>query len=229
MYEQTRELPIAEQAAADELTVGICEESAEPTNSVSDPVVPPKNGRVWPPFLILGILFVVGITLFFMIDLSSSNNSTPWFSVQNGVLYFDKALYTGGSEITVPATINGQAVTQIGEACFADCSWVTTVHLPDGITAIGDGAFVNCTALRGIKIPETAETLGEQIFDGCSALEAVCIPYSVTSIGDNAFDGCSKLSYVFYTGPKFAWLALKVSFPDSKPLIYCHGGQVPVD
>ena len=201
-----------------------------PVDFPPEPIRKPKKGRLWPPIVILCLLFTVGLTLFFLIDLSPGQDfNMPWFTVQNGTLYFDKDLYIGSSELTVPSSINGHKITAISNGCFADCQWLSTIYLPEGIKTIGDRAFANCVSMRGLKIPETTHSLGDHAFAGCISLEAVAVPNSVTNIGTKAFLNCHKLHYVFYTGPKAAWSALNVAFTNSMPEVYCSDGQHTIE
>ena len=42
--------------------------------------------------------------------------------------------------VSIPASINGLAVTRIGNEAFASCLNLTSVTIPDSVTSIGDGA-----------------------------------------------------------------------------------------
>lgn len=187
---------------------------------------PPKKGRLWPPALILAVMFAVGLTLFLCLGAFgvSSDAAMPWFTVRSGVLYFDESLYTGSSELTVPASIGGQAVTSVSDGCFAGCNALTTVKLPEGIVTIGSEAFAGCSSLRGIKLPETLTDIGEKAFLNCPKLEAICIPYSVNQVGSHAFLGCSGLRHIFYPGPIEAWKALNIGNISQEARVYCADG-----
>lgn len=196
----------------------------------SSQIPQPRRGRLWVPILILVILFTTGLVLYFLIPYSAkfdSDMDMPWFSVQDGTLYFDISQYTGDSEITVPAYISGEAVKHISSECFAGIAFIITVHLPEGIQSIGDGAFSGCSAMRGIKLPESLKSIGDNAFSDCSVLEAICIPHSVTEIGSNIFDNCYRLSHVFYTEPKTAWDNLNIIISGTNPKIYCYEGPLP--
>lgn len=160
---------------------------------------PTKKGRILPPIIFMVIMLIIGTTVFFVFA-PTSRSSTPWFTVVNGELHFDETLYTGGSELTVPSTIDGQIVTSLSEYCFYGCTELTTINLPNTIERIGSGAFSDCTSLRGIKLPEGVDTIGQEAFYGCSALEALYIPGSVRSIGTNALQDCPKLRHIFIVG-----------------------------
>ena len=196
----------------------------------SSQISQPRKGRLWVPILILVILFTTGLVLYFMIPNSANTDSdldVPWFSVQDGTLYFDISQYSGDTEITVPAYVNSEAVKHIGNECFAGIDFIITVHLPDGIQSIGKGAFSGCSAMRGIKLPESLKSIGDNAFSECNVLEAICIPHSVTEIGSNIFDNCYRLSHVFYTGPKTSWDKLNIKISDTNPQIYCYEGPLP--
>ena len=160
---------------------------------------PPKKGRILPPIIFMVVMLMIGTAVFFLFP-ADTPSETPWFTAVDGELYFDPTLYTGGPELTVPSTVDGQTVTSLSANCFYGCDSLTTIVLPDTIQSIGSGAFSDCTDLRGIKLPEGLETVGQQAFYGCSALEAIYIPDSVKSIGSNALQACPNLRHIFIVG-----------------------------
>lgn len=206
------------------------EDIPTPAAPVADiPVPVKKKGRLWPPLLILAVLFAAGLGLFLSIGSPSAvrDPAMPWFSVQDGVLYFDGSRYTGGSELTVPAVIAGQTVTSVSDECFYACGGLTAVHLPDGLESIGVRAFSGCTSLRGIWLPDTLTSIGAEAFADCGALEAVCIPHSVTQTGAGIFDGCGRLVHVFYSGPFASLGDLGIEFENPQAWFYCADGSYP--
>lgn len=193
--------------------------------------IPPKK-RHWLPYLILGVLFVVGFAVYFFLPSgpqSYTDPNMPWFSVCDGVLQYDPSLYNGPEELTVPATIAGQTVTSIGAACFAGDGFITTVNLPDTIITIGISAFADCTSLRGVFIPDGVDAIGTNAFYGCTSLESLCIPYCVKSIGLRAFGNCPKLFHIFYTGPHDAWASLYTERISPLTKVYTANGIVKQD
>ena len=95
--------------------------------------------------------------------------------------------------ITIPSSVDGKAVTGIGQSAFAGCTELTSVTIPASVASIGDQAFSGCTGLTSVTISSGVKTIGADAFDGCTSLSAITLPESLTSIGDNAFAGCSSL------------------------------------
>ena len=92
------------------------------SNAVETPVTAetqrPK-GRIWPPLLVLIVMFAVGLALFFTIRPAApgtTDPAMPWFTVRDGELYFDESRYVGGPELTVPDAVMGQPITAIAES-----------------------------------------------------------------------------------------------------------------
>jgi hypothetical protein len=87
-------------------------------------------------------------------------------------------------------------VTSIGSRAFEDCSSLTSINIPEGVTSIGDSTFSGCSSLTSITIPESVTNIGGFAFYGCSSLTSITIPEGVTSIGDYAFSYCSSLTSI---------------------------------
>lgn len=135
------------------------------------------------------------------------------YDVSNGVI----SGYSGNeSDVSVPASVDSEAVTsigagafagntdiesvyissgitRIGQEAFADCSNLESVSLPSSLQSVGLGAFCGCASLTSVNIPSGATTIGDDAFADCTSLKSITIPSSVTSVGDNAFGGCDNL------------------------------------
>lgn len=72
---------------------------------------------------------------------------------------------TQGS-LTVPETLDGIAVTAIGDKAFYQCYYLTDVTLPESITYIGDFAFEDCTDMETLTIPSSVTNIGCNPFLG---------------------------------------------------------------
>ena len=189
----------------------------------------PKMGSRWIPALLLVLMSLVGLVLFFATAGNTApvraESSTPWFYVRNGLLYFEESRYTGGGELTVPSEIAGQTVLALGEDCFAGCTELTTVYLPETLATIGDGAFYGCTSLRGIFIPASVNVIGEEAFYGCTALEAICIHNRIKIIREDAFDQCNRLNFIFFLGTNAEWTKLYSEFINPYTGVFCEDGS----
>ena len=113
------------------------------------------------------------------------------------------AIYCNNENIThakIPSIVTYNdttySVTSIGDGAFADCSYLTSITIPNSVTSIGGDAFVGCSSLTSITIPNSVTSIGIEAFEGCSSLTSITIPNSVTSIGYGTFYGCSGLTSV---------------------------------
>lgn len=104
-----------------------------------------------------------------------------------------------GGPLSIPATIDGKAVTSIGYEAFRACTGLTSVSIPNGVTSIGNGAFFGCSDLTNVTIPSSVTSIGQDfggiigVFAECSSLASVTIPNSVSFIGHYAFKNCFSL------------------------------------
>lgn len=130
-------------------------------------------------------------------------NTTPvdkfeWLVLNDGTVKIN--FYNGedgeDEKIVIPSEIDGKKVTEIGKYAFADCTWITSVTIPDSVTTIGEGAFSDCEMITSINIPESVTTIGDCAFDSCESLTSITIPAGVTEIGESAFYGCKQLTSI---------------------------------
>ena len=98
--------------------------------------------------------------------------------------------------LTIPAAIEGKAVTSIGGRAFWNCKSLTNITIPDSVTSIGDHAFRECSGLTSITIPDGVTSIGAMAFHNCASLTSISIPDSVTSIGGGAFGYCRSLTSI---------------------------------
>lgn len=119
-------------------------------------------------------------------------------------------------EVTVPNTIEGYSVIEIGAEAFRNCTKMKQVHLPSTIKIIGKYAFQNC-GLITMNLPSDLLYLGcfaflnnfalekiifsnniKRIQTGtlcdCSALKKIIFSKSIKSIENVAFHGCSSIN-----------------------------------
>ena len=98
--------------------------------------------------------------------------------------------------LIIPATIEGKAVTSIGEKAFTGCTNLTSITIPDSVNSIGNAVFAGCSSLRSITIGDGVTGIGDSAFYACTNLTSITIPDSVTSIGDSAFHACTSLTSI---------------------------------
>lgn len=132
--------------------------------------------------------------------------------------------YSGSAAaLTIPSSLDGHTVKQIGSYAFGKNTTLTSVSIPETVTELEYSAFMDCTSLTAVTIPSgltKAGSLGNSAFSGCSALttvqfgsglasipealfegtglKTVTLPESVTSIGSWAFANCAKLEQVHF-------------------------------
>ena len=98
--------------------------------------------------------------------------------------------------ITIPATVDGYTVTEVGNFAFDSCTSLTSIVIPDSVTTLGNGAFSGCTALESVTIGSGLTTIGDYTFYRCESLTSILIPDSVTTIDYGAFGCCYALESV---------------------------------
>ena len=108
--------------------------------------------------------------------------------------------YTGtATEVAIPGTIDGKAVTSIGKYAFRTNPTPVSIIIPDGVNQIGECAFMACQNLISVTIPGSVTSLNEWgSFYSCQSLESVTMLDGVTSIGASTFDSCVKLKNITF-------------------------------
>lgn len=147
---------------------------------------------------ILSLIMVIGIITSVPITVSAASESALTFSLNSdGNSYYVQDCITSASgEITIPNTYNGKPVTRLGGGAFEDCTYLTSITIPDSVTSIGEYAFSCCEILTSITIPDSVTTIGDSAFKKCSRLASVSIGNSVKTISDALFFECSNLSSI---------------------------------
>lgn len=101
--------------------------------------------------------------------------------------------WNGNNEqASIPDTIQGKPVLEIGKRAFAGNRTMKSLSLPNTLQHIGQQAFSSCMFER-VVLSDQLLSIGEQAFSGCTNLLALDIPQSVTFIGKAAFEDCNSM------------------------------------
>lgn len=135
------------------------------------------------------------------------------------------ALYAEYAELTVPARLNGYAVTELGEYAFGipfeeyssfedpvGRLWETVI-IEDGIRILGDRCFCHSHYMNTIRIPDSVTSIGIGAFLECG-LEEIHVPDSVSFLGRAAFSDCHFL--------RRAWLPDSVTVLEDSLFEFCN-------
>ncbi len=124
--------------------------------------------------------------------------------------------------LTIPETLGGYPVAEIGKGAFKNCTGITGVTFPGTVTAVHDSAFEGCSGISGVTLPAGLTQIGANAFKGCTKLASVTIPAGVEKdkLGANAFYGCSALKWA-YLPKQFA-----AGFTESSVFGGCHDDLV---
>lgn len=103
-------------------------------------------------------------------------------------------------ELVIPSVAmdgdKAYTVVELGDECFADCTNLVSVSIPNTVTIIPAGIFYRCSRLESVIIPNSITTIGYDAFYECISLSSITLPNSVTSIGSYAFYNCIKLTSI---------------------------------
>ena len=102
--------------------------------------------------------------------------------------------YGDATEVTVPAEVNGVALTATGKSAFS-YSNIQKVTLPNTLVTLGERTFEECSALTSIILGEKVTTIGDRAFKATKSLTTVELPNSVTTIVNDAFQK-SGIKYI---------------------------------
>ena len=100
--------------------------------------------------------------------------------------------YNGSStNVTIPSTINGSKVTQIGNESYSIFyrkeTTIKSVTLPAQGVVLNKNAFNGCSNLTTVNNSSYATLIGVGCFAGCKSLTSFSFSNSITVLGDSAF------------------------------------------
>ncbi|NCD21737.1 MAG: leucine-rich repeat domain-containing protein [Spartobacteria bacterium] len=96
-----------------------------------------------------------------------------WTIVGDGAML---ANYAGaGSDLAIPAEVDGRPVIAIGSEAFANCAGLHSVSIPDGLVRIDSKAFAYCTGLVRVELGAGVAEIGQWAFRGCRQLAEIAV------------------------------------------------------
>ena len=102
--------------------------------------------------------------------LAETEGDFQYYDNYDGTVYVSE--YIGNAtEVTIPATLGGRTVTEIGSSAFANNTRLKKVVIGTNITRIENSAFSGCVNLRSINIPSSILSVGGSVFSGCTNLK----------------------------------------------------------
>ena len=126
---------------------------------------------------------------------------SSYITVSNGII----TKYTGDfTDIVIPQSVDGEAITGIGNLVFYRHSELLSVQFPEGLESIGDQAFYDCSNLNVPTFPDSLRSIGGSAFSGCmfgkkTKAGDLIIPAAIDTIDYRAFADCSYLGSVTFT------------------------------
>ena len=97
-------------------------------------------------------------------------------------------------DVEIPADLDGEPVTSIGDRAFEKCGSMRSVTIPDSVRIIGRSAFSRCDALTAVRIPDSVMEIGFGCFSYCKNLNSVQLSQNLRRLSGHAFFYCDNLS-----------------------------------
>lgn len=108
----------------------------------------------------------------------------------------------GGGTITIPSTVGGLPVKEIGKgsvSIFDTSITATQLVIPSSVTKIISYAFKDCTGITGeLVIPDTVTVIGKQAFQNSGFTGTLIIPSNVTTFQESVFRQCTGLTNIVF-------------------------------
>ena len=90
-------------------------------------------------------------------------------------------------DFTIPGTLGGCPVVEIGMCAIQDCNELEKVTVPDTVRKLGDNSFYSCISLSNIELPAGLVEIGAAVFCNCFNLRTINLPLCLKKIGYQAF------------------------------------------
>lgn len=108
---------------------------------------------------------------------------------------------------------------------FANCDWLTEIHIPSNIKLISEYAFFKCKNLKNVTFDEGVKILQASAFRDCTNLTSIELPNSVEQIESFALYGCSTLNTI-KIGPNVEYISNNALDATTPMTIYSRSTEV---
>jgi len=130
--------------------------------------------------------FYTDMTFYAVYNPIYSYNITSGYATVTGLTKLGKSQ----SSLSLPETIDGFTIKEIGSDAFAGSS-ISSIGCNDSLRTIGSRAFKGCTSLRSISFNDNLTEIKSEAFSGCTSLSSLSLfPDSLLSLGTKAFEYC---------------------------------------
>ncbi len=149
-------------------------------------------------FLAVSLIFMS----VFVTPIVANANTSGYYSYEivNGkaiITECDGSIY---GDVTIPSTLGGKPVAEIGYQAFYGCDNITKVTVNNGVTDIGEKAFHDCEKLHTIVLPNSVKIIKDSAFEGDESLKSINLPNGLKELGEGAFSSCDALETIILPG-----------------------------
>ncbi len=150
------------------------------------------------------LIIIIFIAIFAVYSYYHGSNSAKAEIVTSSGLIFENGFiidYEGtNSVVTIPKTIEGQAVKGISTYAFSTNEIIKEIIIAEGITSIQEMAFSGCINLQTVTVPSTVNVIQSGAFAGCESLANIILAETNTSfkVTENALYNYTQTELIQY-------------------------------
>ncbi|MGN1019884.1 MAG: leucine-rich repeat protein [Aristaeellaceae bacterium] len=143
--------------------------------------------------------FLLGMLLMTLLMLGASAlaEDDVWVYDASNMYLWLKGEVSG--EVSIPAEVDGCAVTALESGLFQNWSGITALTMPDTLRAMQSSAVCYMDGLTEVRLNDGLEYIGYGNFDNCAALTSVTVPASVRVV-EASFRSCDSLKEIRFEG-----------------------------
>lgn len=145
--------------------------------------------RILPLSLFLCLVFMLCCPLFALPAAAEQDGDWIYTAVMQKTMILIDGYHGNAPHVTIPDSIDGIPVVDIGNGAFHGRSELVSVTIPKSVKSIGHGAFEGCENLKTVKIEEGLTSIGLGAFENCKSLSGISLPDSVINLAGDAFEG----------------------------------------